>query len=176
MKIRLSQFVAASLLMAAALFVLPSQGISQRIAIIDVEQIMNTIPEYQAAQQELDQMASRWRQEINQQYDDIKSMYNKYQAEQVLMSDEARVQREEEIMAKEKAVRDLQKARFGPDGALFQQRQALVQPIQDKVYAAIEEYANDRGFDLIIDKSSTAGIIFTKDAFDKTEDIIKKLQ
>jgi outer membrane protein len=79
-------------------------------------------------------------------------------------------------MAKEKAVRDLQKARFGPDGALFQQRQALVQPIQDKVYAAIEEYANDRGFDLIIDKSSTAGIIFTKDAFDKTQDIIKKIQ
>jgi outer membrane protein len=176
MKIRLTQLFKASLIVAAALFILPSQGISQRIAIVDIEQIMNSIPEYQAAQSELDQMASRWRQEINQQYDQIKSMYNKYQAEQVLMSDEARVQREEEIMAKEKAVRDLQKARFGPDGALFQQRQALVQPIQDKVYAAIEEYANDRGFDLIIDKSSTAGIIFTKDAFDKTQDIIKKIQ
>ncbi len=176
MKIRLTHLFSLSLLVAAALFLLPSEGLSQRIAIVDIEQIMNTVPDYQAAQKELDQMASRWRQEINQQYDDIKSMYNKYQAEQVLMSDEARRQREEEIMAKEKAVRDLQKARFGPDGALFQQRQALVQPIQDKVYAAIEEYANDRGFDLIIDKSSTAGIIFTKEAFDKTEDIIKRLQ
>ncbi len=176
MKIKFAHLFSLSCILAAALFLMPSKGLSQRIAIVDIEQIMNTVPDYQAAQQELEQLASRWRQEINQQYDEIKSMYNKYQAEQVLMSDEARRQREEEIMAKEKAVRDLQKARFGPDGALFQQRQALVQPIQDKVYAAIEEYANDRGFDLIIDKSSTAGIIFTKDAFDKTEDIIKKLQ
>lgn len=149
---------------------------AQRIAIVDVEKVLASMPTYQNGQEELDQLASRWRQEIAQQYDAIKSMYNQYQAEQVLLSDEARQSREEEIMAKEKAVRDLQKSRFGPDGALFKRRQALVKPIQDKVYRAIEEYADSKGYDLIIDKGGANTILFSKESFDKTEDIIKAVQ
>ena len=147
---------------------------AQRIAVIDVNKILEGNQEYKAAQQQLDQVAAKWRQDIAQEYDKIKGMYNRYQAEQVLLSDEARRQREEEIMNKEKEVRDLQKNYFGPEGELFKRRQDLVRPIQDKIYAAIESYAQDRGYDLVLDKSSASGIIFSKPEFDKTEEVLQR--
>lgn len=149
---------------------------AQRIAYVDVNRIMESIDEYTEAQRELDQLAGRWREEIAREYDQIKSMYNRYQAEQVLLSDESRRQKEDEILEKEKSVRELQKARFGPEGALFKRRQELVRPVQDRVFAAIEEYADDRGYDFIFDQSGAAGMIFANPEYDKTEDIIRKLK
>ncbi len=148
---------------------------AQRIAYVDVNTLLESIDEYNDAQDELDQLAARWRQEIAQEYDKIKSMYNRYQAEQVLLSDDARRQREEEIMNAEKRVRDMQAARFSPEGQLFERRKELVQPIQDKVYSAIESYAQERGYDFIFDKASSVGMIFTNPQYDKTEDILKRL-
>ena len=148
---------------------------AQRFAIVDVSAVLDKMPEYQEAQNQLDKIAADWRQEIAQEYDEIKSLYNKYQAEQVLLSDQARVEREEEIMNKEKSVRELQKQRFGADGDLFRQRKEFVQPVQDKVYAAIEAFASQRGFDVIFDKSGSAGIIFASDNLDKTDDILRSL-
>jgi len=149
---------------------------AQRIAYVDVKVILESIDEYQKAQDELDKVAATWRQEIAQEYDNIKGQYNRYQAEQVLMSDDARRKKEDEIMEMEKKVRELQKDKFGPDGALFQRRKELVQPIQDRVYAAIEDYASDRGYDFIFDKSSSAGMLFASPNYDKTSDVLDKLK
>ena len=149
---------------------------AQRIAYVDVNTILESIDEYKSAQDELDKLASGWRQEIAQEYDKIKGMYNRYQAEQVLLSDDARRQREDEIMEKEKEVREMQKAKFGPEGDLFQRRQDLVRPLQEKVYSAIEEYANERGYDFIFDKSGATGMIFSNPQYDKTQDILDKLK
>ena len=149
---------------------------AQRIAYVDVDAILESIKEYQTAQQELEELAARWRTEIQQEYDKIKGEYNRYQAEQVLLSDDARREKEEQIMEMEKKVRSLQKERFGPEGDLFQKRKELVQPIQSRVYAAIEEYANDRGYDFIFDKSSQAGMIFANPEYDKTNDIADKIR
>ncbi|MBL7831637.1 MAG: OmpH family outer membrane protein [Saprospiraceae bacterium] len=152
-----------------------STGLSaQKFAYVDIDKILNGMDDYQKAQTDLDNIASKWKQEIAQEYDKIKGMYNKYQAEQVLLSEDARKQREEEITQKEKEVRDLQKQKFGTDGALFQKRQELVKPIQERVYSAIERYANEKGYDFIFDKG-TAGIIFSGAKFDLTEDISKAL-
>ena len=114
---------------------------AQRVAIVDISSLLEKLPDYQTAQTEIDKVSARWRQEISQEYDKIKSLYNKYQAEQVLLSEEVKIEREEEIMTREKEVRDLQKKRFGPEGDLFRRRQELVSPIQDQVFAAIENYA-----------------------------------
>ncbi len=149
---------------------------AQRIAYVKVNTILESLDDYQAAQKEIDRTAQKWRQEIAQQYDEIKGMYNRYQAEQVLLSEDERQRREEAIMAKEKEVRDLQKARFGPEGDLFKRRQDLVRPIQERVYGAIEEYAQERGYDFIFDQSGAAGIIFSNPSYDKTEDVMKKLK
>ena len=148
---------------------------AQQVAIVDINQILENMEDYQTAQDELDRIAATWRQEISQEYDKIKSLYNKYQAEQVLLSDEVRRQREDEIMNKEQEVMELQRSKFGPEGELFQRRQVLVSPIQDRVYRAIEDYAATRGIDIIFDKSSAAGLIFTSDKYDRTQDIINKL-
>jgi outer membrane protein len=98
-------------------------------------------------------------------------MYNKYQAEQVLLSEDMKRQKEDEIMNKEKEVRELQRQKFGPEGELFQKRQELVAPIQNEVFKAVQGFADSRGFDIILDKSSTTGILFLNDEFDKTDDV-----
>jgi outer membrane protein len=159
--------------------ILLSQGLmaqSQRTAVVDIDEILSSMPDYQQAQDQLDQIAEQWRQEIAQEMDKVKSMYNKYQAEQVLLSDEMKREREDEIMQKEKEVREIQRQKFGPEGELFNKRQELVAPIQNEVYKAISSYADSRGYDLILDRSANAGIIFINDALDKTEDIKKILK
>jgi outer membrane protein len=144
---------------------------AQRIAYVDVTAILEGLPEYQKAQEQLDKVATQWRQEIAQEQDKIKGMYSKYQAEQVLLSDDMKRQREEEIMNKEKDVRELQRQRFGPEGALFKKREELVKPIQDKVYGAITRYAEDKGFEFIFDKGSASGMLFADKRYDKTEEV-----
>lgn len=146
---------------------------AQTIGVVDVTNILDNMDDYLTAQDKLDKLAADWNQEIAQEYDKIKSMYNKYQAEQVLLSDDLKVRREDEIMNKEKEVREIQRAKFGPEGELFLRRQELVTPIQEKVFQEIQEYAGEKGIDIMLDKSSATGILFTSDEFDKT-DIIKK--
>ena len=170
------QFFSKKIFVALAFMMLTAGSVmAQKICSIDVNGILESMPEYQTAQRELDNSAAKWRQEIAKEYDKIKGMYNKYQAESVMMTDEMRKQKEDEIMAKEKEVRDMQKAKFGPQGALFEKRQELVAPIQEQVYTAIEEYANDRGYDYIFDSGSATGIIFANPRYDKTDEIKKKL-
>ncbi len=166
------------LLAAAAALVLTFSANAQKIAIVDINQVLNSLTDYKKAQDDLDKIAQKWRGEIAQQQDVIKGLYNRYQAEQVLLNDTQRKQREEEIMNKEKEVREAQRVKFGSEGELFKRRQELVKPIQDKVYAAIERFANEKGYDLILDKSSSAGLIFANPTYDKTSqvvDLVKKM-
>ena len=155
-----------SLLLAVTVFVS-----AQRIAVVDVTALLEDLPEYQKAQEQLDKVATSWRQEIAQEQDKVKGMYSKYQAEQVLLSEEMKKTREDEIMNKEKEVRELQRTKFGPEGAILKKREELVKPIQDKVYSAIKRFAEDKGLDFIFDKGSASGLIFTDARNDKTEDI-----
>lgn len=146
-------------------------ALAQRIAYVDVNAVLESIPEYQKAQEQLDKIATQWRQEIAQQQDVIKGLYSKYQAEQVMLSEEMKKQREDEILNKEKEVREVQRRKFGPEGELFKKREELVKPIQEKVYTAIERYATDRGFEYIFEKGSASGMLFADKKFDKTEDL-----
>jgi outer membrane protein len=149
--------------------------LGQRFAYVDVDRILNRIPDYQNAQKELDRVADEWRQLIAQEYDQIKGMYNRYQAEQVLLSESARKQREDEIMAKETQVRELQRQKFGAEGELFTRRQDLVRPIQERVYKAIEDFATQRSYDFILDRSTLGGILYSNPRYDVTEDIMRRL-
>lgn len=158
-----------------SLFAFTTSVTAQRMCVVDVTAVLESIPEYQKAQEDLDRVATQWRQEIAKEQDKIKGMYSKYQADQVLLSDEMRKQREDEIMNKEKEVRDMQRRRFGPNGDLFKKRQDLVKPIQDRVYGAIEKYAENKGFDFIFDKGSASGMLFADQRYEKTDDLIKSL-
>ena len=157
-------------------FVLSTFAFAQRIAFVDVTAILESLPEYQKAQEQLDKIATQWRQEIAQEQDQVKGMYSKYQAEQVLLSEDMKKQREDEIMNKEKSVRENQRTKFGPEGALFKKREELVKPIQDKVYAAIQKFAEDKGFEFIFEKGSASGMIYADKRNDKTEDVKNMLK
>ena len=149
---------------------------AQRVASVDINKILEAQSDYSEAQKQLDDLAARWRRDIEVDQDKIKGLYSRYQAEQVLMSEETRKKKEDEIVEAEKALRDMQRRKFGQEGELFQKRQSLVQPIQERVYNTIEEYANEKGFDFIFDRGGSAGIIFANERYDKTEDIIAKLK
>ncbi len=160
--------VFSTVLFALALTTLAT---AQRIAYVDVTDILESLPDYQKAQEQLDKVATQWRQEIAQEQDKVKGMYSKFQAEQVLLSEEMKKTREEEILTKEKEVREMQRQKFGPEGSLFKKREELVKPIQDKVYTAIQKFAEDKGFEYVFDKGSSSGMLFADKKNDKTEDI-----
>ena len=161
----------------ATLFLLCSWGqvSAQSTAIVNIADVLENMEDYKNAQAQLDKLAEQWQQEINAEFEEIRAMYNKYNAEQVLLTDAERKNREDAIVQREKEVREKQKLRFGPEGDLFQKRQQLVEPIQDKVYNAIQEYAELHNIDIILDKSSSVGLIYSNDSYDKTEDIKRNL-
>jgi outer membrane protein len=157
------------------LFAFAGSAFSQRYAVIDSKYILNKLPEYNDAQTKLDQFSKMWQQEIDQKSADLDKMYKEYDAEKVMLSDELKKKREDEIYNKEKEVRDLQRKRFGYEGDLFKKREELIKPIQDKVYNAIQKLAATKLYDFILDKSDGITVIFADPKLDKSDDVLKEL-
>ena len=156
-------------------FAFASTAFAQRYAVIDSKYILDKLPEYKDAQQKLDQFSKMWQQEIDQKSAELDKMYKDYDAEKVMLSDELRKKREDEIYNKEKEVRDLQRKRFGYQGDLFKKREELIKPIQDKVYNAIQKLAVAKLYDFILDKSEGITVIFADPKLDKSDDVLKEL-
>ncbi|TJZ62749.1 OmpH family outer membrane protein [Sphingobacterium olei] len=148
---------------------------AQRLAYVDSEYILRHIPEYASAQKHLDDLSVQWQEEVDKQYGEIERLYKAYQNDQVLLNDDMRKRREDEIVNKEKAVKDFQRQKFGYEGELYEQRVRLVKPIQDRVAKAIQDVANAQGLDLILDKGSEVTFLFANPKLDKSNDIITKL-
>lgn len=148
---------------------------AQKYAIIDTRYILDKLPDYKTAQKQLDDIAAEWQKDIDAQQADLDKMYKSFDAEQVMLSDDLKKKREDQLFNKEKSVRDLQRKRFGFEGDLFKKRQELIKPIQDKVYNAVQRMAVQRGYDFVLDKSEGITIIFADPKLDKSEDILKEL-
>ncbi|WP_127131310.1 OmpH family outer membrane protein [Pseudoflavitalea rhizosphaerae] len=148
---------------------------AQRYAIVDTRYILDKMPEYKEAQKKLDQFSMAWQKEIDDKQAVLDKMYKDFDAEQVMLSDELKKKREDELFIREKELRDLQRKRFGFEGDLFKKRQELVKPIQDKVFNAIQKIAVSRGYDFILDKSEGITVIFADPKLDRSEDILKEL-
>lgn len=148
---------------------------AQHIAIVDTKYILGKMPEYKEAQKQLDQTSLQWQKEIDDKQAALDKMYKDYDAEQVMLSDELKKKRQDELFNKEKEVRDLQRKRFGFEGDLFKKRQELVKPIQDKVYNAIQQLAVNRIYDIILDKSEGITVIFADPKLDMSEAVLRSL-
>lgn len=164
-----------SLLFVALLLTAALWSHAQRYAVIDSKYILSKIPEYKTAQEQLDQLSAQWQQEIERKQTEVDRLYREYDVEQVMLSEELKKKREDEIFNKEKEVRDLQKKRFGFEGDLFKKRQELIKPIQDRVYTAIQKLAVERSFDFILDKSEGITVIFADPKLDRSEDVLKAM-
>jgi outer membrane protein len=148
---------------------------AQRYAVINSKYILEKMPEYKAAQLKLDQFSAQWQQEIDQKSAALDKMNKDYEAEQVMLSDDLKKKREDEIYNADKALKDLQRKRFGYEGDIFKKRQELIKPIQDRVYNAVQKLAVTKLYDFILDKSEGITVIFADPKLDKSDDVLKEL-
>ena len=162
-------FIALSLLLSSGI------AMAQKYAFVDTDYILDNIPEYADAQTTLDELSVQWQKEIETKFEEIDKMYKAFQNEAVLLPEDMKKKREDDIIKKEKDAKDLQKKRFGKDGDLFKKRQELVKPIQDKVYTAIEGIATDDNYAVVFDKASNATLIYTNPKYDISEQVLDKL-
>ena len=160
------------ILVALVVLTTASVSFAQKMGYVDTDYILGKIPEYKAAQTEIDKTSVDWQKEIEAKYGEIDKLYKIYQAESVLLTDDMRKKRENEIINKEKEVKELQKARFGLDGELFKKRMELVKPIQDKVYSAVKQVAEKAGLAFIFDKAGQVALLYSNSKYDKSEDVI----
>ena len=151
-------------------------GVSaQKFAYVDTEYILNNIPSYKSAQEQLDKFSDTWQKEVDALYTQIDKMYKDYQTEKVLLSEEMKKKKEDEIVSKEKEAKDLQKKYFGPEGLLFKKREELVKPIQEEVYKAVKELSLDGSYAIVFDTSAGATVLFSDPKYDKSDAVLQKL-
>lgn len=148
---------------------------TQKYCVIDSKYILDKMVEYRDAQTKLDQYSKGWQTEIDNRMQEVDRLYKSYQAERAMLSDDMRKKREEEIVAKEKEAKDLQKKYFGYEGELFRKRQDLVKPIQDKVYNAVQKMAANKSYDVVLDKAGGVTLFYADPKLDKSEDVLKIL-
>lgn len=148
---------------------------AQKYALIDMEYILKNIPAYERANEQLAQVSKRWQAEVEALNTEASTMYKNYQNEVVFLSQEQKQKKQDAIMQKEKEAADLKKKYFGPEGELFKKRESLMAPIQDEIYNAIKDIAELKGYSLILDRASDAGIIFASPKADISNDVLNKL-
>ena len=148
---------------------------AQKFAYVDTEYILDNIPSYKAAQQQLDQLSAQYQKEIESMHAEVEQMYKDFQSESVLLSDEMKKKREDVIVSKEKEYKELQRKYFGREGDLFKKRQGLVKPIQDDVFNAIQQISNEGSYAVIFDKSNGVTLIYTNPKFDLSDQVLAKL-
>lgn len=148
---------------------------AQKFAVVDMEYIMKNIPAFETANEQLNQISKKWQSEVEAQYLEVQTMYKNYQTELVFLSQEMKEEKEEEIVSKEKAVQELKRNYFGAEGELFKKRQSLMKPIQDEVYAAIQEISLEKDYGLVLEKSSSMNMIFVSPKLDISDIVLQKL-
>ena len=148
---------------------------AQKTAYIDLDYILTSIPEYKSAQEQLDQISVQWQKEIETRLAEVDRLYKAYQSEEILLTQDMKKKREDEIITKEKEAKELQKQRFGVDGDLFKKRQELVKPIQDKTYNAIKELAEKQMIAIMFNKSADLNILFANPKYDKSDEVLEAM-
>ncbi len=147
----------------------------QHYCIIDSKYMLDKMTDYKDAQNKLDQLSKTWQEEIDNMMLEVDKLYKGYQAEKPMLSDEMRHKREDEIVAKEKAAKDMQKQRFGYEGDLFKKRQEFIKPVQDRLYNAVQKMASSKSYDLVLDKAGGITLFYADPKLDRSDDVLKIL-
>ncbi|MCF0200381.1 MAG: OmpH family outer membrane protein [Bacteroidales bacterium] len=150
-------------------------GGGQKIVYVDSEYIMSNIPEYADAQEELNALSTKWQREVKAVYDKVSEMYSRYQTEMVLLSEDQKRAREQAIVDKEQEAKNLQMQYFGAEGQLYQKRTELVQPIQEKIYTAMQEIAQQKNYAFVLDLASGTSVLYASDKNDISDDVLDQL-
>lgn len=157
------------------LALLPSSASAQKFALVDMEYIFKNIPAYERANEQLNQVSKKWQAEVEALNTEAATMYKNYQNEVVFLSEEQKKTKQDAIMKKEKEASELKRKYFGPEGELFKKRTALIAPLQEEIYNVVKEISELRGYSLVLDRASDAGIIFASPKIDISNEVLQKL-
>lgn len=151
-------------------------GFAQKFAYVDSEYILKHMPEYRSALSQLDEASQQWQKDVDARFAELDKMYKAYQADQVLLTEDMRKRRENEIIEKEKAAKEFQRSKFGPDGDLFQSRMSLLKPIQEKVANTVKQVATAKFLDFVFDRANEgSNILYASSAYDLSNEVITRL-
>ncbi len=159
----------------AVLIAVTGSVFAQKYGFIDSGYILENIPSYRAAQEQLNQLSAQYQKELESMHAEIEQMYQDFQAESVLLSEDMKRKREDVIISKEKDYKQLQRKYFGPEGDLFKKRQALIKPVQDDIFTAVQELANEGSYAVIFDKAGGTTLFFTNPRYDLSDQVLQKL-
>jgi outer membrane protein len=148
---------------------------AQKFAYVDTQYILDNIPEFTEAQAQLDEISNQWQKEIEAKLAEVDKMYKDYQTQAVLLPDDMKKKKEQEIVDKEKEAKNLQRTRFGKDGDLFKKRQELVKPIQEKIYNAIQELSNTNNYAVVFDKGGSLTMMYANPKYDISDEVLDNL-
>lgn len=149
---------------------------AQKFALVDMEYILKNIPAYERAGEQLNQVSRKWQAEVDALQQEAETMYKNYQSEAVFLSNEQKTKREEAVVAKEKEAAELKRKYFGPEGEYYKKRESLMAPIEDEIYNAVKDIADQKGYSLVLDRASeSAGIIFASPKIDISSEVLTRL-
>ena len=148
---------------------------AQKFALVDMDYILKAIPAYETANEQLDQLSKKWQKEVENMLAEVQTMYKHYQTELVFLTDDMKVKREEEIVAKEKEANELKRKYFGVEGELYKKRESLMKPIHEEIFTAVQSVATEKGYQLIIDKSSDMSLVYAAPKIDVSDEVLEKL-
>jgi outer membrane protein len=157
------------------LLTLSSASLAQKIGYVDSEYILNLHPGYKQVQEEMEAIGSEWKKEAQNLENEIKEMYNALKAEEVLLTDEMYSERLSLIKEKEKAATEFNNRVFGVNGQFFQKQSELLQPLQSKIFDAIDRVSKRNGIAILFDKASGLSMIYTDPRHDYSDFVIEEL-
>ena len=145
------------------------------VAYVDMQYILKNLPQYETANEQLNMISKRWQKDIDAAQNEAKILATNYQTEQIFLSADMKERREAEILAKEQEVLELKRKYFGQDGEWYKKRESLLKPIQDEVYNAIQDIANEKRYDVVKDRSSEPSLIYMSSKLDISDQVLEKL-
>ena len=164
-----------SLLIAALLLCGTTFARDQSVAYVDMTYILKNLPQYEQANEQLTMLSKRWQKEIDAAQQEARVLATNYQTEQIFLSEDMRRQREKEIVDKEQEVLELKRKYFGQDGELYKKREALIKPIQDEIYNAVQELANEKRIEVVKARSADPSLIYMSSKLDISDQVLHKL-
>jgi outer membrane protein len=162
-----------TLLVLAIAFNIQAQR--QKFGYVDTEYILEKMPEYRSALRQLESFSESLQQEVDSRYDKLDRKFREYRAEEPLLTSEQRRQREEEIIQLEEEVKRFENEKFGPSGELFQKREELIKPIQDKVFKAIQKVSKENAYDFVIDIAGNMVVLITNPQYDLSDNVLEEM-
>lgn len=148
---------------------------AQRYCYVDSQYILDNIPEYATAQAELDRLSLEWQNEVEAKFAKVEKRRKDYQAEAILLPEEIKRQREKEIADLEASAIALQNKYFGVGGELFNKRTELIQPIQDKIFKAIQDVAKEKKYAFVFDKANQSNLLFADPKYNISDLVLRKM-